>query len=134
MGFKVWKLVDQSKYLWHFEIYTGKRGKTQWEQGQHLGEHVVKTLAHTIPNQKYNLHTDNFFKSVPLALELLKEGFHLTGTIRGNRKIFKNLGLKTNLDLGEIDWKMQDLGILCLTWMDSSLVISLLLHFCFNFL
>ena len=73
-GIKIWKLVDQKKkFLYHFDIYTGKKGNNnKVENG--LGQKVVLKMAEQLPRGKlFKIYADNFFSSVKLVEILLKE-------------------------------------------------------------
>lgn len=84
-GIKLWLCVDaENYYVTNFEIYCGKIGeKSEVNQGENV---VMKLTSHL--NSGHNITTDNFFTSVPLALNLLqrKNPMTLLGTMKSNRK------------------------------------------------
>ena len=72
-------------YVSAFEVYTGKTGDKA-EKG--LGSKVVKSLCTTLNYTNRHVYYDNFFSSVDLALDLLRNGLYSCGTLRSNRKGF----------------------------------------------
>ncbi|KAK3764943.1 hypothetical protein RRG08_045745 [Elysia crispata] len=83
-GFKVWCLAEaETGYLLNFQVYTGKTA-TQPEHG--LGHQVVTSMMANHLEKNHAVHFDNFFTSVKLAEDLLKEKTTCCGTIRTNRK------------------------------------------------
>lgn len=58
-----------------------KDNKPEKEQGQRVVLDLTKDLGNG-----YNITTDNFFTSLKLGKELLKQNKTLTGTMRKNRK------------------------------------------------
>ena len=71
---------------------------TQGENGnsveKNLGANVVKTLMTPCSNTYRHIYFDNFFASIELLIDLLKQGLYGCGTVRTNRKGFPNI-LKT---------------------------------------
>ena len=83
-GYKVWCEADaHNGYLTSFEMYTGA---TQGSTEHGLGSSVVKRLSSPLAGKGYHLYFDNFFTSVDLAEDLLKDGLYCIGTARTNRK------------------------------------------------
>lgn len=83
-GIKEWVLCDSvNSYTLNFKIYSGKEGNKR-EKNQ--GENVVMDLTSHL-EAGYNITTDNFFTSVPLALKLQmrRNPMTLLGTIKANR-------------------------------------------------
>jgi hypothetical protein len=85
-GLKVWMRADsQNGFVSQFQVYVGKEVSSS-ETG--LGSRVVRDLTRTLVNKKFHIYCDNFFTSIPLFSELMKEGIYACGTIRANRKGF----------------------------------------------
>jgi len=61
--------------------------------------------------------TDNFYTSMPLARELLKNNIHLAGTLRTNRVKIPEV-LKTKLKNGQIIGKESTDGVVVAKWHD----------------
>ena len=86
-GFKVWALADSlNGYLCDFNVYTGATG----ERETCLGEKVVLTLSESIQGKHHQLFYDNYFFSLPLLEKLLSRDTYACGTIRTNRKNFRD--------------------------------------------
>lgn len=84
-GMKIWVLADSiTGYTWNFDVYLGKRENT----GFGLGYTVVMNLCKNLFRQGYKLFMDNFYTSIQLFIDLLKEGIVACGTILANRKGF----------------------------------------------
>lgn len=82
-GYKIWCLCDDSGYLYHFKVYTGKDASTN---NQPLGTAVVTTLLSIVPTPSaHEIYFDNFFTSPSLLSQLRQLGFRATGTIRERR-------------------------------------------------
>lgn len=86
-GIKIFALVDtKNAYAYNLEIYAGTQPEgpfqTTWS-----GADVVKRMIKPIDKTSRNITVDNWFTSVPLALELLeKHRLTLVGTLRKNKK------------------------------------------------
>ena len=84
-GIKVWVLADSSNGYFHkFQVYTGKSDSV--EKG--LGTRVVKELASDVKGKHHHIYFDNFFTSVNLLDDLLRDNIYACGTVRRNRKGF----------------------------------------------
>ena len=85
-GIKVWARADSSNgYVSAFQVYVGRQGGTA-EQG--LGSKVVKTLCEDLYGTNRHVYFDNYFSSVDLLLDLLRNGLYGCGTLRSIRKGF----------------------------------------------
>ena len=84
-GIKFWLLNEvETKYVLNAFPYLGKNEARP--PSIQLGHHVVSKLVEPFRNKGYNITADNFFSSVPLAKDLLKDKFTYVGTMRHNRK------------------------------------------------
>lgn len=82
-GMKIWTLCDvKTSYCWNMQVYTGKMNNVpEKEQGKRVVLEMVDGLS-----SGYGITADNFFTSLAVAKELLKEQKTITGTIKLNRK------------------------------------------------
>ncbi|KAK9693224.1 Transposase IS4 [Popillia japonica] len=81
-GIKIVMLCDSSsKYMIDASPYLGKGTNTN---GLPLATHFVRELTKSVQGSNRNITMDNWFTSIPLADELLKEPYSLTiiGTLR----------------------------------------------------
>ena len=69
-------------YVSQFLVYLGKVGS--WLETQ-LGEQVVKDLTRNLVGKHYTVYCDNFFTSIQLFNDVLKDSIYAYGTIRSNR-------------------------------------------------
>lgn len=85
-GLKHWALCDATNsYCLNLQLYSG-RGKNQ-PRDENQGQRVVLELTDYLPSG-YNITTDNFFTSIPLAIELLSRPNKMTivGTLKLNKQ------------------------------------------------
>uniref|UniRef100_A0A1I8N7Z3 PiggyBac transposable element-derived protein domain-containing protein n=1 Tax=Musca domestica TaxID=7370 RepID=A0A1I8N7Z3_MUSDO len=85
-GIKIVMICDSAtKYMFTAIPYLGKSSNTN---NVPLGEYYVKELSKPIHGTSRNITYDNWFTSVPLAKNLLKEPYKLTlvGAIRSNKR------------------------------------------------
>ena len=85
-GIEVWVQADvMSGLVRAIQVYTGKGGR----QPEHdLSHRVVSDLVCDLHGKNYHIFCDNFFTSVRLAKDLLRNDFYLCGTTRSNRTDF----------------------------------------------
>ena len=84
-GIKVWECADSSNgFICDLEIYTGKQRNGNPEQG--LGHRVVHNLTRPLVGKNHHVFVDNFFNSLALAADLLRDQIYICGTVRGNRQ------------------------------------------------
>ena len=68
-------------YVSEFQVYHGKQGQRETS----LGERVVKNLSRALVGKYYTIYCDNYFCSVKLFNDLLKDSIYACGTLRSNR-------------------------------------------------
>ena len=84
-GIKVWECADSSNgFICDLEVYTGKQRNGNPEQG--LGHRVVRNLTRPLVGKNHHVFVDNFFNSLALTEDLLRDQIYICGTIRGNRQ------------------------------------------------
>lgn len=84
-GIKIFWLCDSlTSYATDGLVYTGK-DPNQTRQ-MNVASTTVKTLTKTLRGTATNITMDNFFTSVPLFEELLKDKITAVGTLRQNKK------------------------------------------------
>ena len=125
-GIKVWVRSDSlNGYVSQFDIYTGKDG-SRTEVG--LGGNVVKKLTRSIIGRNHRLFMDNFFSSVPLFLDLMKEQIYACGTLRSDRKYLpadlKAVAKKGLRSRGDFEFR-QDEELVMIVWQDTKPVYML---------
>lgn len=85
-GIKLWiAACNYTKYCFNQAPYLGAQEKVS-RDGKALGEYVVLKLAEPLFNFGYNITVDNFFTTVNLADELLRNKTTLVGTVRLNNR------------------------------------------------
>ena len=89
-GYKLFVLSGVSGFSYNFEIYTGSENDSnkRFENEKNLGAsaNVVVRLLRVVPtNQNYKVFFDNYYTTLPLVVELSKNGIHSLGTLRRNR-------------------------------------------------
>lgn len=122
-GYKVWVRADQSGYVLQFQIYTGR---VKDIRERNLGSRVIKDLTRDLVGKHYEVYFDNYFNSVELQRDLLKEKIYACGTARKDRVDVPN-DLKTNKKMkrGDSNWRMSEDGVLALQWMDKKPILFL---------
>ena len=129
-GLKVWCLAcSYSKYVWAFEIYCGKKNiipkplldlnvvhnptPPPMAHGQgRLAHNVELKMVKGLSNVGHVVIMDNFFSSIGLFKELLKQKIYATGTKQPNcvglPLDLKNTKSFKNASQGTIYWRMHD--------------------------
>lgn len=120
-GIKLFKLCTLPGYTFKINIYAGKQN----EEINVTPQNVVMNLCQDLLNKGYSLYTDNWYTSVPLARELLKNETHLIGTLRKNRRHFPKVVVSTKLKKGQFIAKESEDGITVLRWKDKRDVLVL---------
>ena len=88
-GIKVWECADSSNsYVCIFQVYTGRQDGGVTEHG--LGYRLVRELSEPFIGKHHHIFCDNFFTSIKLACDLLRDDTYICGTIRSNRRGFPN--------------------------------------------
>lgn len=124
-GIKIWECADSlNGYICNLQVYTAKQDGGVTEQG--LGYRVVCVLMEPFLHKYHHVFCDNFFTSIPLACDLLREQTYLCGTIRSNRH-----GLPASLSLQNAEVKALRKGeskfchcgnLVASVWKDTKLV------------
>ncbi|KAL4083936.1 hypothetical protein QTP88_029252 [Uroleucon formosanum] len=112
-GVKLFKLCGTNGYTYNVQVYAGK----SQVDGKGLGCRVVLDLSQRYLNAGRTIITDNFYTSVPLAYELLKNKTHLVGTLRSNRVKLPEV-TKAKLKPNEIVGRENIDGIVIAKWRD----------------
>jgi len=112
-GVKLFKICEKNGYTHDLQVYAGKNQVN----GKGLALRVVMELIRPYLNVGRTVVTDNFYTSMPLARELLKNNIHLVGTLRTNRVKLPEV-LKTKLKKGQIIGKESTDGIVVAKWHD----------------
>ncbi|XP_055910786.1 uncharacterized protein LOC129945151 [Eupeodes corollae] len=83
-GIKMFWIVDAvNSYPLRGEIYVGQQPCDNRSDG--ISHQLVMRLAERYLGMNYNITTDNYFTSVPLALELMSKRTTTIGTIKSNK-------------------------------------------------
>ena len=124
-GFKFWfRCGAKSGYLYEFDMYLGKKAKTEFG----LGESVVLSLCQKLKDTYCYVFFDNFFTSPTLLLKLLEMGIYATGTVKANRKHMPAMKLDKEMKRGDHDWSSAN-NLTAIKWMDNKSVILLSNYF-----
>ena len=84
-GIKVWECADSSNgFVCDLEVYTGKQRNGNPEQG--LRHRVVRNLTRPLVGKNHHVFVNNFFNSLALAEDLLRDQIYICGTVCGNRQ------------------------------------------------
>jgi hypothetical protein len=118
-GIKVWVRADSCNgFVSEFQVYTGKQEGGP-EKG--LGYRVVSDLTRTLVGKNFHIICDNYFTSVGLAEDLLKDKLYLCGTTRANRKDFpselKDKKIMKKLRRGEFIYRRKG-NVVATIWKD----------------
>lgn len=84
-GFKAWAMATKEGYCIGFDVYQGRKEKTEVGLGESVVLTFLKKLEYEYPGLKFSIFTDNFFTSVRLTSIVAFKGHFLTGTVRENR-------------------------------------------------
>ncbi|XP_049945780.1 piggyBac transposable element-derived protein 2-like [Schistocerca serialis cubense] len=115
-GYKVWIMANETGYVSKFQLYTGKISQ---EVEKCLGARDVKHLSSELTGKHHKLYFDNYFTSVPLMLDLKKQGIYACATVRKGRAGFpKDFENEKNMSRGEFQFRCSGQGITALVWKD----------------
>ena len=122
-GFKIWMRADaESGYVCQFDVYKGKDGK-KTEKG--LGGNVVMKLTQHIHGHYHHIFIDNYFNSIDLLVDLLKNKTYACGTIRKDRvgfpSTFKTIAKKGLANRGDSK-SVQHSNLIVTIWQDTKVV------------
>lgn len=120
-GIKEFKLCALPGYTYKINIYAGKEN----DQINTTPANVVMSLCSGLLNKGHTLYTDNWYTSIDLARNLLKNETHLVGTIRKNRKHIPKEVTTAKLKRGEHIARESDDGITVMKWKDKRDVLVL---------
>lgn len=98
-------------------IYIGK-DTTRGDTTQSASQNITLKLIEELLNEGRTLFVDNLYTSVPLAYQLLSQKTHLVGTLRANRKYFRQEVKDAKLAKGQIITKESLDGVTILKWRD----------------
>ena len=87
-GFKLWGRCSSTGFLHDFDVFQGRGTGIDGDNMEAcgLGGNVVLQLCKSISSgHNYKIFADNYFSNFRMVEELMKQGFHYVGTIRGNR-------------------------------------------------
>lgn len=113
-GIKFYSLCDPDGLCLTFEIYSGKGGALG---GAGHATKVVKHLMRGKLNVGHSLYMDNYYNSIPLSVELLRNRTYCTGTLKIDRKYLPQEVTSARLGKGETIERYAE-GILVAKWRD----------------
>lgn len=120
-GIKVFKVCTIPGCTYKLQIYYGKNTDTT----NNSPTNIVLSLCEELLNKGHSIATDNWYTSVQLAHELLKNDTHLFGTVRKNRRDLPKDVIDKKLRRGEFIVQENEDGVLVLKWKDKRDVLML---------
>lgn len=123
-GIKFYELCESDGYILNFRMYTGKGAEGDEHELRNMNS-LVKNLMRPYLNKGHHLYMDNFYNSVSLSEELLKEQTHSTGTLRSNRIGNPKSVTSKDLKKGEQIWRKNVAGVYVSKWKDKRDVLTL---------
>lgn len=122
-GIKLYELCTPDGFVLNIIIYAGK-GTVQLESRGHASS-VVHEIMQPYLEKGHTIYMDNYYSSVKLAEDMLRNRTHIVGTLRSNRKGNPAEVTGKKLKKGECIWKRRD-NIVVGKWKDKRdiLVIS----------
>ena len=124
-GIKIWECADSSNgFVSEYQVYTGKQQDGTPEEN--LGYRVVHDLTRNFMGKNHHVFFDNYFSSVKLSEDLLKDAIYSCGTVRANRKGYpKELAKKAvtvkHLSHGEHLFRRKN-NLVATAWKDKKVV------------
>ena len=122
---KMWECADSSNgFVSEYQVYTGKQQDGTPEEN--LGYRVVHDLTRNFTGKNHDVFFDNYFSSVKLSEDLLKDAIYSCGTVRANRKGYpKELAKKAvtvkRLSHGEHLFRRKN-NLVATAWKDKKVV------------
>ncbi|XP_046404158.1 piggyBac transposable element-derived protein 4-like [Ischnura elegans] len=126
-GIKIYMLTEPSGLVHRLLIYAGAGDKDVGGKG-HAGK-VVHSLLTDFKNKGHAIYMDNFYNSVELSRQLLREKTYTTGTLRSQRVNNPPDVIKQKLRKGEEFHQWSDDGVCVLKWRDRREVLALSTEF-----
>lgn len=120
-GIKEFKLCTLPGYTYKICIYAGKEN----DEVNITPAKVVMSLCSDLMNKGHTMYTDNWYTSVDLARDLVKNETHLVGTLRKNRKNLPKEVVNAKLKRGQHIARESTDGITVLKWKDKRDVLVL---------
>lgn len=122
-GIKLYELCTPDGYVLNIIIYSGKGTVQQGSRGH--ASSVVHEIMQPYLNKGHTIYVDNYYSSVELAEDMLRNRTHVVGTLRNNRKGNPTEVIGKKLKKGEYIWKRRE-NIVVGKWRDKRdvLVIS----------
>ena len=122
-GIKLFKLCLEGGYLYDLKVYCGQERNPAEEHT--VPSEAVLNLTRNLLNSGRTVVVDNYYTSVELAHELLKNNTNILGTLRSNRKNNPKKVLEKKLKRGETIAEESNTGIFVEKWRDKRDVIML---------
>lgn len=132
-GYKLFVLSGVSGFSYNFEIYTAQENdptkRLSNEPDLGCSANIVIRLLRGVPKyENYRIYFDNYYTTLPLLVELAKNGIHTVGTVRRNR--LPNCKLPTEMELKkekrgtvvEYVTSIDQIDIVTVSWKDNKLV------------
>jgi len=113
-GIKIFKLCAKDYYILQYNIYAGKNEVRE----TNVSYKIVLKLMEPYINLGRCLYVNNWYSSVELAEELLKENTHMVGTLRANRRGNPPDVIGKKLKKGELIAQQSNSNIVVLKWRD----------------
>lgn len=120
-GIKLFKVCTNPGYTIKMQIYCGKNFDTV----NNSPTKIVLSLCNELLNKGHTIATDNWYTSLELAYELLKNETHFLGTVRKNRRHLPKKVIETQLQRGDFVAQENEDGITVLKWKDKRDVLML---------
>ena len=115
-GFKVWCRCSPNGLINDCEVY---ECFSEQSRERSLSTSVVLRLAKFIYNKGHHLFYDNYFSSIELAQELLRNNTYCCGTARSNRRLYPSSLKWAVLERGQHKSEMVG-DVHCFVWRDKN--------------
>jgi hypothetical protein len=120
-GIKLFKICLDGGYTYDFRVYCGQSKQKETS----VAINIVMDLMKDLLGKGRTLCTDNWYTSVTLAHQLLRNKTHLVGTLRRNRKNNPKEVVDEKLETGQTVARESNTGIVVQKWKDKRDVIIL---------